>query len=102
MADLQRQLNKSANQLLKKADKRAERPTRTLFHNASILSIYGWQIVIPVIVGILLGKFLDEVYPHPVFSWQLNFIILGFIIGLIDANLWLKKSFKIKGGKDER
>jgi len=100
MASIQNNLNKSAQQLLKKAQKRADRSERTFFFNASVLSVYGWQIALPVLAGVLLGKFLDAIYPHPFLSWRLNFIILGFIIGLIDANLWLKKSFKIKGEKN--
>ena len=101
MSDFQKQLNKTANQLVKKAQQRQDRATQQIFYNASIISIYGMQIALPVVLGILLGNFMDKNIPHPIFSWRLNFIILGFILGVIDANMWLKKSFKIKRRKHD-
>ncbi len=102
MSDLEKHLKKTASQLVKKTEHRQSRPSRELFFNASVISIYGLQVALPVLMGILLGAFLDHVFPHELLSWQLNFIILGFIIGLIDANIWLKNSFQLTKEKNVR
>ncbi len=99
MSDLEKQLNKSSSVLVQKADNRQKRTQRVLFDNASIIMIYGLQIVIPVLLGIALGRYFDNQFPHPFLSWKLNCIIVGFIVGICDANFWLKKSFCIKGKK---
>ncbi len=102
MSDLQKHLKRTESQLIKKTEYRQKRKSRTFFYNASVISIYGFQVALPVLGGILLGSYLDHLFPHDLLSWQLNFIILGFIIGLINANIWLKRSFQITKGKNDK
>lgn len=99
MSDFQKQLNKTANQLIKKAHNRQQRPYIKINYNIAILSIYGWQVAIPVLVCLLTGYLLDKFYPVS-FSWTLNFIIVGFVLGFINATFWLKKSYQIKKGRN--
>ena len=96
MSEFEKQMNKTAKQLIKKANNRQQRGTIKIDYNVAILSIYGWQIAIPVLLFLLLGRFLDKVYPQEMISWTLNLIIVGFIFGFINANIWLKKSDQVK------
>ncbi len=98
MSDFQRQLNKTANQLIQKANKRQRRSQIKINYNVAILSIYGWQIAIPVVLGIFIGCLLDKYHPTN-FSWSFNLIIVGFVIGFINATIWLKKSYQLQKGK---
>ena len=101
MSEFEKLLNKTAKQLIKKANNRQKRGVIKINYNAAILSIYGWQVAVPVIIFLLLGRLLDHAYPQDKISWTLNFIIIGFILGFINANIWLKKSYQVKkGGKN--
>ncbi len=91
MAEFDEENRKTAEILINKAKAMEHRRSRLLFFNAALLGVYGWQLSIPVLLGVGLGQFLDRVFPAPHFSWTLNFIFIGFIVGIINANRWLHK-----------
>ena len=82
---------KTEKTLIKKAKARQSRSERSLFLNAAILGTYGWHITIPVILGIICGKTLDKYFSLPPMSWTFNCILLGFFVGIYNANKWLNK-----------
>ena len=92
----QKNFIKTADILIQKAQKRAGRNKRSLFLNASLISVYGFQMVVPVLLGIFIGRFLDKHFPTVSFSWTLNFILLGFILGFISAYKWSTREGVIK------
>lgn len=97
----QKDFLKTAHVLIQKAQKRAYRNKRSIFLNAGLLSVYGFQMVVPVLLGIFIGRFLDKNFPATSFSWTLNFILLGFILGFINAYKWSTREGVIKKkGKD--
>ena len=100
MQEFKKQLNKTAHQLIKKAEKRANKENKQIVYRAALLSVYGWQLAIPVLLGIMLGILLDRLLPIPHFSWILNLILLGFVIGFYNATQWMKKNLGLKGKKD--
>lgn len=100
MSDFQKQLNKTAKQLIQKATNRQQRGNIKINYNVAVLSIYGWQVAIPVLLGLLAGNLLDKFYPVS-FSWTLNLIIVGFVLGFTNATIWLKKSYQVKKGKKD-
>lgn len=101
MQEFKKQLNKTARQLIKKADKRASKENKQIVYRAALLSVYGWQLAIPVLLGIMLGILLDRIFPIPHFSWILNLILLGFVVGFYNATQWMKKNLGLKGKKDD-
>ena len=102
MEEFKKQLNKTARQLIKKADKRQNQDNKQVVYRAALLSVYGWQMAIPVLLGIILGIFLDKVFPIPHFSWILNFILLGFVVGFYNATRWMKKNLGLKEKNDDK
>ena len=100
MEEFKKQLNKTAHQLMKKADKRGDKENKQVVYKAALLSVYGWPLAIPVLLGIMLGILLDRVFPIPHFSWILNLILLGFVVGFYNATQWMKKNLGLKGKKD--
>ena len=92
-----------ANQLIRKVNRLKDRSKRQFAYRAAILTIYGFQVAIPVLLGIGVGTLMDKAWPYEHFSWVLNFILIGFLVGLYNANNWfyinigLKKTKK--GGK---
>lgn len=87
--------------LIEKAKAREGRKDREITFNAAILATYGWNISIPVLVGVLVGKFFDKHYPLPKISWTLNFIVIGFLLGIYVANKWINDEGVIKDVKDK-
>jgi ATP synthase protein I len=58
-------------------EKEGERP---LWKNLSMIGALGWLIVIPPLVGVLLGRWLDKIFDTGIlFSGAL--IFLGIMIG---------------------
>lgn len=82
---------KTEKLLIEKANMLKNRKNRSISLNVIVLSVFGWHLSIPVLIGILLGRFLDKRYPIEHLSWTLNCILLGFAIGIIQANLWLRR-----------
>lgn len=82
---------KTAGVLIQKANARKNRDKRSLYINAAILATYGWHVCIPVLLGIILGRFLDKNFPVQHVSWTLNLLILGFITGWYNATKWINK-----------
>ncbi len=82
---------KTENKLIEKTEQLKHRYDNPVTFNVVVLSIYGWHIVLPVLVGIFLGRFIDARWPMPPVSWTLNFILLGFGVGFYNATRWIRR-----------
>jgi ATP synthase protein I len=102
MSEFDKENQKVAKILQKKAHALNNRRNRIFYFNAAILSVYGWQMAIPVLLGIILGRFLDKHIPSDTFSWTLNLIIIGFVVGIFNANYWIRKEGIIKRNTSSR
>ena len=100
MQEFKKQLSRTSRQLVKKVDKMQHKENRQVVYRAALLSVYGWQLAIPVLLGIILGILLDKTFPIEHFSWILNFILLGFVVGFYNATQWMKKNLGLKGKKN--
>ena len=101
MSAFDKQMEQTAKTLIRKASNLEHRPNRTYLYRAALLTVYGWQMAIPVLIGIALGLFLDKHLPIERFSWTLNLILLGFGAGLYNANTWIKKTAGLKSKNKE-
>ena len=54
-----------------------------------LIAALGGVIIIPILIGIWAGTFLDEHYPVT-FSWRLSLIFCGFVWGMVNAYFWIK------------
>ncbi len=53
---------------------------RPLWRNLSMIGALGWLIVLPILLGILLGRWLDERLDSGIF-WSGALIMLGAAVG---------------------
>ena len=91
MADLNELEDKKTEQILvKKARQLQDRPNRSMYMNMGIVGILGAIMIFPLLIGILSGGWLDEKYPVSSFSWRLNLMVVGFVLGLYYAYRWIK------------
>jgi ATP synthase protein I len=55
--------------------------------------LIGWSVTIPTVLGAALGIWVDKHYPSTV-SWTLMLLLLGLIIGCLDAWHWVASEYK--------
>ena len=83
----ERLAKRASRHLINKTDKEAFTPAKGL----AFLGALGWNIPIPTILGVMLGRWLDAHHKVASISWTLNFLLLGFAFGVICAWQWLKR-----------
>ncbi|MBP5353324.1 MAG: AtpZ/AtpI family protein [Alphaproteobacteria bacterium] len=76
-------------QLVHKAEMMRKRQSHLLNVNFGMIAALGGVIIMPLVLSIWLGRYLDETYPQR-FSWLLSMLFLGFAWGIFNAYLWLK------------
>jgi len=64
---------------------RAERKNN--WRAIAILGVIGWSVVIPTLVGVAAGIWLDQHYPVR-FSWAVALLMLGLVVGC--ASAWFR------------
>jgi len=53
-----------------------------------MFGMVGWSVVVPSVLGALLGLWLD--HHHPVgFSWTLSLLVAGICVGCLMAWYWV-------------
>lgn len=75
--------------LTHKVEQLENRPYRHWHSNFGMIASLGGVIIMPILLCLWGGSYLDEVYPQH-FSWRLSGIFLGFMWGLLNAGLWIK------------
>lgn len=78
--------------LIKKANRLQEKEEPVFDFNFFSITAFGWNVCLPIILCVFLGRFLDKTFPIQHFSWTLNSILFGLILGLTFGGLWLKKA----------
>jgi len=80
-----------AKETRKLKEKRKSR--RGIWRGLGMFGMVGWSVVVPALLGVLLGKWLDKRFEGTQ-SWTLTFLIVGIVIGCIIAWHWLSKENK--------
>lgn len=62
----------------------------TVWFGIGMMGVIGWSIVIPTLLGVAFGRWLDESYPGS-YSWTLMMLSLGLLLGCVNAGHWVKK-----------
>lgn len=70
---------------------RAQRQvTQTVWFGLGMMGLIGWSVVIPTLIGAMLGLWLDRRYPGGR-SWTLALLVVGLAIGCLNAWHWVTK-----------
>jgi len=57
---------------------------RSIGQNLAMIGALGWTIVIPTLIGIFTGRWLDHRFEMGVF-WTLSLLVLGLTLGCVMA-----------------
>lgn len=63
---------------------------RTIWFGLGMFGMVGWSVVIPTLLGIALGIWIDSKWPGR-FSWTLMLLMTGLLLGCLNAWYWVKK-----------
>ena len=73
---------------------KARRETaQTIWSGFAMFGLIGWSIVVPTLIGVALGHWLDKRHPSP-HSWTLALLVAGLIIGCLNAWHWVAREIK--------
>ncbi len=62
----------------------------TVWFGVGMFGIVGWSVAIPTLIGIALGLWIDRTWPSR-YSWALMFLIIGVVLGCLNAAYWVRK-----------
>jgi ATP synthase protein I len=76
----------------------------TIWAGLGMSGLIGWSIAVPVLLGALLGYWLDKHHPGP-HSWTLALLAAGLVFGCWNAWNWVnnedKAMARYRANKDE-
>jgi ATP synthase protein I len=64
--------------------------SRSVWFGFAMFGLIGWSVAVPTLLGIALGVWIDKRYPST-HSWTLMLLVIGLIIGCLNAWYWVKK-----------
>jgi len=70
--------------------KGSQETDQTVWFGVGMFGIVGWSIVIPTLIGVALGFWIDHRWPSQ-YSWTLMLLMAGVTLGCINAWYWVKK-----------
>ena len=68
-------------------------PTPGVWFGLGMMGLIGWSVVVPTLVGAAFGIWLDNRHPGS-HSWTLMLLIIGLVIGCLNAWHWVGKEDK--------
>lgn len=63
---------------------------RTVWFGLGMFGVVGWSVAIPTLIGVAVGLWIDQTWPSQ-YSWALMLLILGVMIGCLNAWYWVRK-----------
>jgi ATP synthase protein I len=92
--------DKDQNTLIREVGAKAARklkakqnPTPGVWFGLGMMGLIGWSVVVPTLLGAALGFWIDNRHAGS-YSWTLMLLILGLILGCLNAWHWVSKENK--------
>ena len=108
MNDAPKQTKKNGPTLAEQVGAKAERKLKArrnsrqgVWFGLGMMGLVGWSVAIPTLLGAALGLWLDKHYSGP-HSWTLMLLVIGLIIGCVNAWLWVAKEDKAMREEQEK
>jgi ATP synthase protein I len=64
--------------------------SRTVWFGLGMMGLVGWSVVVPTLLGAMLGLWLDKRLPGS-YSWTLMLLLIGLLIGCLNAWHWVTR-----------
>ena len=82
-----------AEEIARKAERRLAADRRrgnSILFGLGMLGLVGWSVVVPTLLGIAIGLWLDRSFSGPA-SWTLTFLLFGVGLGCVNAWYWVQR-----------
>lgn len=66
------------------------RGERSFWHGLGAMGMVGWSVAAPMLLGALLGRWLDGRWPSG-HSWTLALMLAGLVLGCWTAATWVTR-----------
>lgn len=73
--------------------KARRKAVQSIWFGFGMFGLIGWAMVAPILLGTMLGLWLDKHYPGT-HAWTLNLLILGLLLGCINVWHWVAKEHR--------
>ena len=70
-----------------------ENKTDQVWFGLGMFGVVGWAVAIPTVLGVFLGVWIDLKW-HSTHSWTLMLLMIGLIIGCLNAWFWVNRQRK--------
>ena len=74
--------------------------THGVWFGLGMMGLIGWSVAIPTLLGAAAGIWLDKRYPGA-HSWTLTLLVIGLVIGCVNAWHWVAEQDKLMEEKQE-
>ena len=64
--------------------------TQIVWFGLGMMGLIGWSVAVPTLLGAVLGAWMDKRHPGS-HSWTLMLLIIGLMIGCLNAWHWVVK-----------
>lgn len=64
-----------------------------LLYGLGMFGLVGWSVAIPSLMMLALGIWIDRIYQSQ-YSWTLMLLVLGIILGCLNAWYWVSRESK--------
>ncbi|WP_041778119.1 AtpZ/AtpI family protein [Beijerinckia indica] len=89
-SDSEDRMAQAAREAAERARKGAENPEPSLGARLGQIGILGWTIVVPTLLALLLGRWLDQIFATGIF-FSAPLIMIGAGIGFWSAWKWMHR-----------
>ena len=74
--------------------------TQGVWFGLGMMGLIGWSVVVPTLLGAAVGIWLDNRHPGS-HSWTLMLLVIGLVIGCLNAWHWVAKEDEAMGDEQE-
>jgi ATP synthase protein I len=71
-----------------------KRAITSIWAGFATFGIIGWSVVVPTLLGVVGGLWLDKYFGSTRQSWTLTLMIAGLIAGCVSAWHWISKEYR--------
>jgi ATP synthase protein I len=67
--------------------------SQSIWFGLGMSGLVGWSVTVPALMGVALGMWIDQRYPSS-YSWTLMLMLIGMIVGCLNAWHWVDSQHK--------
>ncbi len=71
-----------------------------IWFGLGMFGVVGWSIALPLVIGALLGLWIDSRWPSR-YSWALMLMVIGLFLGCFTAWNWIEKERRDNGAREK-